>query len=157
VVELFKRLHVDKTNNVGIQFYRYLFVGGLAFVLDFTVLFVLTNYLNLYYIFSATISFLLGSVVNYYLCIAWIFPQRNMKSKMTEFWLFKVIGFSGVFLNALVMYTATHFFGIYYLVSKVISAAIVFSWNFFVRKFFLFSNSKPALQEREESVSSHKK
>lgn len=134
-----KKLHVEKTNDTRIQFYRYIFVGGLAFVVDFSLLGFLTSYFGLYYVLSASISFTVGSVLNYWLSVKWIFAERTMENKVHEFWFFIGVGVTGLGLNALIIFALTHFFGIFYLLSKIISAAIVFSWNFALRKIFLFS------------------
>jgi len=47
------------------QFAQYVLVGGLAFVVDFTALFVLTDYFGLHYLVSASLAFLLGLITNY--------------------------------------------------------------------------------------------
>jgi putative flippase GtrA len=136
---LFKKLHLESTNSTSIQFYRYLFVGGFAFIVDFGLLYLFTNYYGINYIVSASLSFVIGSVFNYALSTKWIFSVRTVANKKTEFVFFIVIGLSGLLLNALIIWFFTHIFGVYYLVSKIISAAVIFSWNFAARKFLLFS------------------
>ena len=75
IKELLHRLFVYKTNNLLIQLIRYTIVGGLAFIVDFGLLFLLTEYFGLYYILSATCSFLAGLLVNYYISTAWVFES----------------------------------------------------------------------------------
>jgi putative flippase GtrA len=78
------------------QFLRYVVVGGVAFVVDFTVLVLLTEVLGLHYLTSAAIAFCCGLVTNYILSITWVFSTRSLASKRTEFTIFSIIGVVGV-------------------------------------------------------------
>jgi putative flippase GtrA len=137
---MLKKILILKTNNTLIQLFRYGFVGGTAFVVDFSVLYLLTEYLNVYYLLSATISFILGILVNYVMSIIWVFKYRNFSKKIYEIAIFIIIGVLGLGLNLVIMWFCTEILFIYYIYSKIISTVIVFLWNFFARKFILFSN-----------------
>ena len=89
---MLKKILILKTNNTLIQLFRYGFVGGTAFVVDFSVLYLLTEYLNVYYLLSATISFILGILVNYVMSIIWVFKYRNFSKKIYEIAIFIIIG-----------------------------------------------------------------
>jgi len=137
---MLKKILILKTNNTLIQLFRYGFVGGTAFIVDFSVLYLLTEYLNVYYLLSATFSFILGILVNYVISIIWVFKYRNFSKKIYEIAIFIIIGVLGLGLNLLIMWFCTEILFIYYIYSKIISTIIVFLWNFFARKFILFSN-----------------
>ncbi len=132
--ELVSKLFVNSTNNLLTQLFRYVFVGGIAFVVDFGLLFVLTEYLHLYYIVSATISFIAGLLTNYLLATAWIFKNPKIKNRTGEFIAYALIGVVGLLLNNAILYLLTSIIGIYYLLSKIITAAIVMLYNFFGRR-----------------------
>lgn len=136
------KLFVEPTENVLLQLFRYGFVGGAAFVVDYATLFVLTNYVGVQYLWSAAIAFVLGLVANYLLSISWVFRNRGDLSRWQEFLFFAVIGVVGLGFNELIMYTCTDLMHIHYMVSKLISTAIVFFWNFFARKYLLFTKKK---------------
>lgn len=127
-----------KTDRVGVQFIRYFFVGGTAFIFDFSVLFFLTSILGIYYLISAAISFGGGLIVNYTLSVFWVFNQRRVNNKNVEFMIFSIIGVLGLFMTEALMWWFTDNIGFYYLISKIITSAIVLLWNFTARKFFLF-------------------
>lgn len=129
-----KSLFFDDTNNLIIQLIRYVFVGGASFVVDFGLLFVLTEYAHFYYILSATISFIAGLLANYFLGTAWIFKHSRIKNKAAEFSLYAIVGVVGLILNNVLMYFFTSIIGIYYLLSKIITSALVMLWNFFGRR-----------------------
>lgn len=134
LIKLFK----DKTDSTLIQLFRYGFVGGIAFLVDYGTLYMLTEFFGVHYLLSATIAFLLGLIVNYLLSISWVFNSRKTENRWTEFTVFAIIGIIGLGLNALIMYLCTDVFCIHYLISKLVSTVMVFFWNFFARKAILF-------------------
>lgn len=136
------KLFVEPTENVILQLFRYGFVGGAAFVVDYATLFVLTNNVGVQYLWSAAIAFVLGLVANYLLSISWVFRNRGSLSRWQEFLFFAVIGVVGLGFNELIMYACTGLMHIHYMVSKLVSTAIVFFWNFFARKYLLFTKKK---------------
>jgi len=138
-VKVRKALFTEKTESTVVQLFRYTFVGGLAFIVDFGTLFILTEYLNLFYLISAGIAFILGLITNYALSVNWVFSNRTLESKGMEFFLFTVIGLIGLGLNELLLWTLTDLLSIYYLFSKIITAIIIYLWNFFARKYLLFN------------------
>jgi putative flippase GtrA len=136
----FKKIFLQHTDNIFLQLFRYGFVGGTAFVIDFGLLWALTEFLHLHYIFAATFSFIAGLTTNYFLSKMWVFNQTKVKSRTVEFLVFAFIGVIGLLFNDLIMYLATEKMAQHYLVSKIISTVIVFLWNFLARKFILFNS-----------------
>lgn len=131
-----------KTNNTLVQLFRYTFVGGFAFLVDFGTLYILTEYFHIYYLVSAGIAFIFGLIINYLLSVKWVFNNRAMENRWWEFLLFAIIGLVGLGLNELFLWILTDIFLIYYLISKLITTFIVYFWNFFARKVLLFSKHK---------------
>ncbi len=138
-MKILNTLFVDETSNGFIQLFRYLFVGGFAFVVDYGLLYALTEWAGLYYLVSASISFLAGLVVNYLLSTGWIFKNSKMDNKVGEFIIFSIIGVIGLGLNSLLLYAFTDWIHIHYMISKLLTAALVMLWNFFARKIILFT------------------
>lgn len=130
---------VAPTNNWMLQLFRYGFVGGVAFAVDYGTLFVLTHYAGVPYLWSAAIAFILGLVTNYLISISWVFQHSGKMNVWQEFTFFAIIGVIGLGLNELIMYVGTDMMHLHYMISKLISTAIVFFWNFFARKFILFN------------------
>jgi putative flippase GtrA len=126
------------TGNIFHQLLRYIIVGAIAFIADLTSLFILTEVFGFYYIISASIAFVIGLMINYYLSIKWVFHKRNLSNKWIEFQIFAIIGIIGLFLNAFLMWIFTDYTGVYYLYSKIITAILILFWNFTARKIILF-------------------
>jgi putative flippase GtrA len=141
IIKIRKTLFVNKTESTIIQLFRYTFVGGLAFIVDFGTLYLLTEFLHLHYLISAAAAFILGLLTNYFLSIKWVFSSRTIDSRSVEFMLFAIIGLIGLGLNELFLWIFTDLLSIYYLLSKIITAVFVYLWNFFARKYALFNSN----------------
>ncbi len=132
-------LFFARSSNWQLQLFRYVFVGGFAFVVDYSLLYILTEFFGIYYLLSATISFIAGLLVNYLLSIRWVFKDSKYENRTIEFTIFAVIGVIGLLFNAFLMWLATDVIHFYYMVSKLLVAAIIMLWNFFCRKLILFN------------------
>ena len=135
---LFKRLFYGTTDRLLVQFVRYFFVGGFAFVVDFGLLYILTEYAGLHYLLSATLSFISGLLVNYVISCIWVFSNSKFKNRLVEFLFFAAIGVVGLLLNDVLIWLFTDCIGTHYMFSKIVAAAIVYLWNFFARKYLVF-------------------
>lgn len=130
------------TGNVWIQIVRYFFSGGVAFLVDTGLLYVLTEFCEVYYLVSSIISFSIGLIITYLLSILWVFDNRNMKNRYAEFSVFVLIGVVGLGLTSLFMWFFTDKIGVHYIFSKIITTIIVFVWNFIAKKSLLFRNGE---------------
>ena len=101
----------------------------------------------MHYLVSASLAFLIGLATNYLLCIAWIFDHRAQKNQAYEVAIFSLIGLAGLLLNNLVMFLLTEFVGLHYLISRAQAAVLILLFNFSLKRFLLFSESKKAALE----------
>ena len=132
------KLLKNRTDNTFIQLFRYTFVGGIAFIVDFSALFVFTEIFAIYYLISAAIAFLLGLATNYFLRIFWVFYRHTLSNRWYEFGIFALIGIVGLSLNEFFIWFFTEHIHFHYLLSKIVSTVFIYLWNFFARKFILF-------------------
>lgn len=132
------KLFIEPTNNTFIQLFRYLFVGGTAFVGDAGCLFLL-ELLGLNYLIAAVFAFIAGLVINFILSKALVFKgNESGSSNGVEFFVYAVIGVIGLGLTEIIMYLFTEKLSIYFMISKIIAAIIVLIWNFVARKVTLY-------------------
>lgn len=118
------------------QFFKFGVVGIIAFIVDYLSLYLLTEFLNLYYLISSIISFLLSIIVNYILSIKWVFDIKK-KQSFKDVIIFTLLSAIGLLINLLVMYLSVEVFKIHYMIGKLIATFIVMIWNFVTRKMFL--------------------
>ena len=127
----------DGLQPLYIQLLRYLIVGGIAFIVDFSILYLLVNFLGHNYLIAAAISFMTGLFVNYLLSISWVFNRTPESVLSSSFLIFLVTGLVGLGLNEVLMFLFTHIIGLDYLYSKIIAVPIVLLWNFISRKYLV--------------------
>ncbi|WP_455143945.1 GtrA family protein [Selenomonas noxia] len=112
---------------------RFVLVGGACFVLDYGLLYVLTEYVGLYYLLSAGISFSVSVFVNYWLCLACVFRGADTQTRRAKM-LFFGSSIAGLGLNQLLMWLLVDFAHIYYMIAKLIAAGIVMIWNYVLKR-----------------------
>jgi len=120
-----------------IQFIKYLFVGGTAFIFDFATLYFLTDYGHVHYLTSAAIAFIIGLNINYILSKYFVFSGSRMGLKK-EYTFIVIVSIMSLGLNQGLIWFFTEKLGIFYLYSKMISTCIILVFNFWVRKRFIF-------------------
>jgi putative flippase GtrA len=118
---------------------RYFAASGVALAVDFGSYIALIRLFGYGYLTAATAGFTLGLATIYLLSIGFVFSARRVTSPVAEFILFAGIGVCGLLLNSVILYIAVEIFHCGHEVSKMISAACVFCFNFGLRKSLLFS------------------
>jgi putative flippase GtrA len=118
------------------QLWRYSTVGLVSAVVDFGILYLLTDKLGFYYLISATISFIAAASVNYYLNKNWTFKVSGQLAKQIAFFL--LISGSGVLLNNLILFFLVEFGDWWYIYAKIIATCIVTIGNFMGNKYLTF-------------------
>jgi putative flippase GtrA len=129
---------VEPTNSAVVQFFRYGFVGGIAFLCDSSTLWLATSGLGLHYLLSNIVGFSVGLAVNYWLSVRWVFEKRKFSSGSVQFGLFALVGIVGVGISELAMWLLTERVGWHYMASKLAATVLVYLWNFSIRKLLIF-------------------
>ena len=118
------------------QILKFGFVGGTAFVIDYVLLYFCTEFLHIHYLISSIISFTVSVIFNYILSIKWVFDVKK-KQDVKDFVIFIILSVIGLGINSLIMYVMVEKFGVYYMLSKIVSTAVVMVCNFITRKIFV--------------------
>lgn len=114
---------------------RFVVVGGICFILEFALLYALTEYLYIPYLISSALAFIIALIVNYLLCVYVVFHAQN-QSNTKRTW-FIITSIAGLGVNQIVMYVTVEKFGIWYMFAKFFAAAIVMIWNYITKKIIL--------------------
>jgi putative flippase GtrA len=135
-----KKIILKNTNSNNLkEFLRFFIVGILTAIIDFSILFLLTDFLKINYLISNAIAFCLGLMFNYILNVLWVFKIRTIKSKSLEFIFFALIAIASLLINEAIIWIFTAKLSFHYMISKIFSTGAVFLFSFFARKRFLFS------------------
>ena len=123
------------------QFFRYIFTGGLALVVDFGLFALCLRVFGLHYLIANLIGLIAGLIINYIISVKWVFAdcKRNFgDARKIEFSIFSVIGVLGVGFNQLLMLLLVGYGNFNEMLSKIVAAGIVLMYNFLARKYILF-------------------
>ena len=137
----------EKTDNTFIQLFRYFFVAAGSFVMDYGFYFLLSYIFGVQYLIAAIAGFIAGTSTNYLISKYMVF-QGEPQSRSVEVFLVFLISGIGLLWLELGLYLLTDIYGMHYLLSKLVMTAVVFLWNFFARKFFMYSKVHNILKER---------
>ena len=140
-----------------IQFFRSVFVGGVATVADMGVLMLFREQLHTSESLGSVFGFIVGLTVNYVISTFWVFSKAKVKNRAFDFIAFGIIGVIGLGLTLLIIapFSMDGIFGEgylikkqlfgtlipidkYYIIGKLVSTVLVYIWNFCARKFFLY-------------------
>ena len=119
------------------RFLRYSVVGTSTFALDLALLFVFTDFLGIYYVFSAGLAFAVAVSVNYLFARSHVFPETEREFK-TGYGLFMLIAGTGLLAVMGLMYLAVDVLGFGYIVSRIAIAGFVGLWSYFMNFHFNF-------------------
>ena len=120
-------------NEKFFEFVRFCIVGGVSLLFDCAILFVLTDFCGVHYLYSAGISFTASVILNYFLCVKYVFKnaKRQTKKSATIFIGSSVVGLG---LNQLCMWFFVEIVGLYYMAAKLGATVIVTLWNYVMKR-----------------------
>ncbi len=117
------------------QILKFGVVGGIAFIIDYGILFLLAKVIGLNELISAAISFIISLTFNYFLSTKWVFEAKKQTPK--EVIIFVLLSVVGLGINEVLIYLGTKKLGIDVMIVKLFATAIVMVYNFITRKLIL--------------------
>ncbi len=133
---MYRGINGGSMKNLIKQILKFGVVGVIAFFIDYSLLYILTEFCYIHYMISSVISFIVSLIFNYIASIYWVFDVKK-KQTYKEIIVFTILSVIGLGINQLVMYLMTGVGKIYYMLSKLVATAIVMVWNFITRKIFI--------------------
>lgn len=126
------------------QFIAYVFVGGIAFVVNTVIMLFVRKYmqgmnysLHVADAVGGMAGFVVALFVNYFLSLIFVFKA---KSSMKDFIVVLIIGVIGLLMTTGGLVLLNAYLGIPILLAQCIITAIVFFWNFAARKFLVYKD-----------------
>lgn len=115
----------------------YVICAGIATGVDIGILYVLTEYLGLWYLYSAALSYLAGMVTNFTLNKKYNFRNRN-EQVFRQFGIFAAVALLGLALNQVILYSLVSIGGLWYIHGKIVTVLLVLLWSFYGHKKLTF-------------------
>ena len=129
---------------------RYAAVGATATAVDFLIFTVFAKVLGFNYFWVGATGFIIGTVINYMLCIRFVFESGarfTVRKELT--WVF-LVSLIGLCAHQALLYIGIGLLGWEMLLTKVFATGAVFLWNFGSRSWFIFRPANlPARKERQ--------
>lgn len=130
------------------QFSRHTIIGGTAFLIDYGLLIALTEHVGIHYLESATISFSISVIFNYFFSMRFVFERREDLSRGMEALVFFLLSVVGLILNNFLLLKMVDLMEIHYTIAKLLATFVVTIYNFGSRKYFLESNEAKGLAKQ---------
>lgn len=140
VKKMLKIFHIkvsEKTENLFVQIFKFVIVGGIATIIDWVIYYIVYNFLHINPLIANIISFSVSVIYNYIASVKWVFNVNKDKNKirlLVEFLVFSVIG---LLLSELLLWIGIDKMNLNAMLTKIIATAIVMVFNFITRKLFL--------------------
>ena len=117
---------------------RYFAVGGVAACVDIGLFMLFAQYLGLPYLRVAPATFVVATLVNYWLSIRFVFVSGARFRRRWEVALVFAVSAVGLVLNQAILALAVERLGAALLAAKLLATGTVFFWNYFARRLFVF-------------------
>lgn len=137
----------DRMTGMARELVGYGAASACALALDVSLLWILVTFFSVGYVAAATVSFLAGASVAYFLSVRFAFKEHRLKDRRAEFVGFVAIGTLGLAINTGVIAVAVDYLGLHYLIAKFVAAGCTFSCNFVARRQLLFLRPAASAQE----------
>lgn len=124
-----------KNNNVK-EFLLYLIVGGIATACEWAIFFVLDK-VHLHYTLATIIAYVLSTFVNWFAGRILVF-RENRQSVAKELLGIYIASIVGLLVNLVIMWVLVDLLTAPEMISKMTATAIVFFYNFLVRKLVIY-------------------
>lgn len=118
------------------EFFLYLVVGGVATAAEWILFFGLEK-ISVHYMTATVIAYCISTFVNWLMGRVFVFKD-NRQAILKEIIEIYIASIVGLLLNLAIMWLMVDICSINEMLSKIIATAMVFFYNFLVRKLFIY-------------------
>ena len=119
----------------------YLIVGALATIVEWTFFYLFNNVCNLHYQVATVIAIVISTFSNWMFGRLLTFRNAEKKSLIAEISKIYLVSIVGLLLNMFLMWIFVEKIDLTEMISKIIATCIVFSYNYSIRKFFIYKKT----------------
>jgi putative flippase GtrA len=121
---------------------RFLFIGGIGFIVNFLMLTVLYHLLKMPIVIADTISAEVSLVVTFFGYNFWAFTGHHHISKRNKFLKFQISAGVGIILNISTVSILVRYAHLFYGLSLVFGTIVGLTWNYTLNKKVIFQTQK---------------
>lgn len=118
---------------------RFVISGGTATIVNLCILFLLTRFLGIWYLYSSILAFAASFFVSFTLQKFWTFSETSRDRMHSQAALFLSVMLFALTLNTVLIFLFVEFAESHYLLAQLASGILIAFINFFSYKHFVFS------------------
>lgn len=121
--------------------FRFLISGGIGTVLNLMMVYLLTDVMGIWYLYSTTIAFVISFFVSFTLQKFFTFQDHALDTIRAQAPKYLAVALINMGLNALFMYVLVENVGLHYLLAQIITIGSISVESFIVYRFIVFKKT----------------
>jgi glycosyltransferase involved in cell wall biosynthesis/putative flippase GtrA len=118
---------------------RYFTCGLTSAIVNILSLFIFTDIIGIWYLYSSILAFLLSLIISFTLQKFIVFRNSETNKMHHQFLKFFVAAVLGITSNTVLVFICVEVFGVWYILSQIIAGFFVMIQNFILYRFFIFN------------------
>ena len=120
------------------RIYRFIISGGTGMVVNLIVLYTLTEFAGIWYLYSTTLGWILGVLASFILQKSWTFEDSSADVAARQATKYFALQGLDALLNAGGMYLLVSVLGVWYILAQILLGALIAVWAYFILQRFIF-------------------
>ena len=117
---------------------RYFFVGGIAAAIDISLFAIFAGYFKFPWAIVSVITFIIATLVNYFLSIRFVFKSGSRYKKHHEILGVFMVSTLALLFNQMFLSIFIEKMNLHLVISKCLTTGMLFLWNYYGRRIFIF-------------------
>ena len=117
---------------------RYVIAGGITALSNILVLYILTDYLGLWYLVSSFAAICTAWVVSFLLQKFWAFQNYGLDRVHIQLYLHTILALSNIVLNTVLLYVFVEWIHLWYIAAQIIASGLLACMNYIVYRHYIF-------------------
>lgn len=143
-----KEIFVGKTENSALQLVRNVIVEATRIGINMLILWLMYYIVfgqtdqdsnKIFTTISTVAASMISGIANFIFSTLWVFHKKQKIGNISRFVVFTLIGAVGLALNAAITVVLKDYCGINLFISNITAQAVVFFFNFFLRKYIVYT------------------
>lgn len=118
---------------------RYFICGVISAAVNIGSLYVFTDFVGIWYLYSSVLAFLLSLIISFISQKFVVFKDMKTDGMHHQFSKFFITAVLSVISNTALMFACVDIFGVWYIFAQIIAGFFVMIQNFLLYKFFIFN------------------
>lgn len=118
------------------KIFRYLSSGGLGIATEYLIIFLLVEFVGIYYLLGETFATIGGTTLNFIIQRKWTFKAKN--NLLSSSLKYASVWFLNYTFTMGFMYVTVEYFNWHYILSKTVALFFIIVWNYFLYKNYVY-------------------